>query len=565
MRNLKRILFSLLGALVLLSAPASGAAALQQKLTVAGSALLGFSVAVDGNTLVLGDPADANGTGAVYVYTRSGDNWTNTAKLTASDGTSGDVLGISVAINGDTIVAGATGHAVGATASQGAVYTFARTGAPARTQTAELTATDGATNDRLGTAVATDGDTIVAGAPGSAVGGDANRGSVYTFARSGAPSRTQTAKLSALDGAAGDHLGSAVAIDGDAIVAGAPDSAVGGDAGRGSVYTFTRSGAAARTESAKLTTSTGGANQVLGTSVAIGGETIVAGAPGDAVRGNAAQGAIYTFTSAGAAARSETARLTSTNGAANEQLGAAVAISGNTIVAGAPDHTVTGNLKQGAAYTFASTGSAQRNELAILSDPVGATHALLGISVAIDSDTILAGAVGESSASVFFSPAPPPPSTPPTSPPASPPPPPLDVAPHVTHVTQSHATWRVGVTRARPGTHVRRRPVGTTFAFILDQPGRVSLAFTQKLAGRRVAGQCLAPTKANRRSHTCVRHVRVATLSFAGHRGTNRFSFSGRVSPAKTLNAGRYTLVITATNVARQRSAPRSISFTIVN
>lgn len=565
MRNSKRTLFALLGVLVLLSANASGAAALQQKLTVAGSGLLGFSVAVDGNTLVLGDPIDANGTGAVYVYTRSGDNWANTAKLTAADGASGDVLGISVAINGDTIVAGATGHAVGATASQGAVYTFARTGAPARTQTAELTATDGATNDRLGSAVAIEGDTIVAGAPGSTVGGDANQGSAYTFARSGAASRTQTAKLSALAGAAGDHLGTSVAIDGDAIVAGAPDSVVGGDAGRGSVYTFTRSGAAARTESAKLTTSTGGANQALGTSVAIGGATIVAGAPGDAVRGNTAQGAVYTFTSAGAAARSETARLTSTNGAANEQLGAAVAISGNTIVAGAPDHTVTGNSKQGAAYTFASTGSAQRNELAILTDPVGATGALLGIAVAIDTDAILAGAVGESSGSVFFAPAPPPPSTPPTAPPASPPPPPLGVAPHVTHLTQSHATWRVGVTRARPASRVRRAPVGTTFAFILDQPARVSLAFTRKLTGRSVTGRCLAPTRTNRRNHTCVRRVRVATLSFAGHSGINRFAFSGRVPHAKALNAGRYTLVITATNAAGQRSAPRSVSFTIVN
>src|SRR5947209_16892690 len=131
MRYLKRTLFPLLGALVFLSANASGAAALQQKLTVAGSGLLGFSVAVEGNTLVLGNPADANGTGAVYVYTRSGDNWVNTAKLTAADGASGDVLGISVAINGDTIVAGATGHGVGAAASPGAVYTFARTGAPA--------------------------------------------------------------------------------------------------------------------------------------------------------------------------------------------------------------------------------------------------------------------------------------------------------------------------------------------------------------------------------------------------------------------------------------------------
>ncbi len=111
--------------------------------------------------------------------------------------------------------------------AHGAVYTFARTGAADRTETAKLTASDASAAEYLGTSVAIDGDTIVAGAPFDAVGqdepggGTSAQGSVYTFARTGAAARTETAKLTASDGGFGDQLGTSVAIDGDTIVAGA--------------------------------------------------------------------------------------------------------------------------------------------------------------------------------------------------------------------------------------------------------------------------------------------------------------------------------------------------------
>jgi FG-GAP repeat len=112
------VALALLGVLAL----ASRAPALEQKLT-ATSVNLGYSVAVDGDTLVLGDPLDSAGVGAVYVFRRSGDSWANTARLTASDGSAGDVLGVSVAIEGDTIVAGASGDGVQQNANgQGSVY-----------------------------------------------------------------------------------------------------------------------------------------------------------------------------------------------------------------------------------------------------------------------------------------------------------------------------------------------------------------------------------------------------------------------------------------------------------
>ncbi len=230
-------LLVLSGVLALLGALPAPAAALEQKLIASDGAagdLLGQSVAIDGDTAVVGAP-DANGErGAVYVYQRAGNGWAQTAKLSASDA-GFDFLGDSVAIEGDTIVAGAPG---GTFANKGSVYTFARAGAAARTETAKLTASDGAAGDVLGGSVAIDGDTIVAGAAGDEVGANATQGSVYTFARAGAAARTETAKLTASDGAAGDALGGSVAIDGDTIVASAPGDDVGANTNQGSASIF---------------------------------------------------------------------------------------------------------------------------------------------------------------------------------------------------------------------------------------------------------------------------------------------------------------------------------------
>jgi hypothetical protein len=243
----------------------------------------------------VGAPGDDSGRGAVYVFARSGDSWTQRAKLTASDGATGDQLGLSVAIDGDAIVAGAPHDDFGGTTGLGSAYTFARTGPAARTETAKLTASDAAGGDQLGWSVAIEGDVIVAGAYSDDIGANEGQGSAYTFARTGPVARTQAGKLTASDGATGDHLGVSVAIEGDAIVAGAADDGVGANADQGSAYTFARTGPAARTETAKLTASDGAAGDVLGVSVAIDGDAIVAGAPFDNVGANAGQGSARVF------------------------------------------------------------------------------------------------------------------------------------------------------------------------------------------------------------------------------------------------------------------------------
>jgi hypothetical protein len=171
----------------------------------------GYSVAVAGGTAVAGAYNKDSGRGAAYVFTRSGTSWTQQAKLTADDSEINDNFGHSVAIAGDTVVVGAPRNY----RARGAAYVFTRAGAN-WTQTAKLTAADTLDNDNLGFVVACNGDTAVAGAPYQ----NRSHGAAYVYVRSGA-NWTQQAKLMSADAADNDIFGISVALSGDAAVVGA--------------------------------------------------------------------------------------------------------------------------------------------------------------------------------------------------------------------------------------------------------------------------------------------------------------------------------------------------------
>jgi hypothetical protein len=137
------------------------------------------------------------------------------------------------------------------------------------------------------------------------------------------------------------------------------------------------------------------------------------------------------------------------------------------------------------------------------------------------------------------------------------------LAPTVAGAHESNRIWRED-NRLASFSRKRKPPIGTTFSFSLNEQARVSFAFTRQLSGRRVKGKCVAETNKNRRRRGCKRTVTAGALAFAGHAGTNKLSFRGRISVSKKLPPGRYTLLITATNAAGQHSQTRSLSFTIV-
>jgi alpha-tubulin suppressor-like RCC1 family protein len=245
-------------------------------------------------------------------------NHTQTAELTGSDGAASDELGYSVGVSGSTIVAGAAEHKVGTNAFQGAVYewTLPASGVWKNSkQTAELTASDGLAGGFLGISVAVSGSTIVAGA----LGPDGDSGAVYawTLPASGVwKNSKQTAELTASDGAASDFLGFSVAVSGSMIVAGAESHG-----GQGASYAWrmpASGGWVNATQTAELGASDSAAGDELGYSVGVSGSTIVAGAPAHKVGSHSSQGVVHEYDSTGwkAPKISSAARTTFTVGQA---------------------------------------------------------------------------------------------------------------------------------------------------------------------------------------------------------------------------------------------------------
>jgi hypothetical protein len=374
--------------------PAGLAPVLQQELTAGDGAFsdnFGWSVAVSGDTAVIGAPVKTVGAnqlqGAAYVFVRSGSTWVQQTELTAADGAAFNFFGAAVAVSGDTIVAG-TSKYYGA----GAAYVFARSGGT-WVQQAELTAGGGGGFDLFGQSVAVTGDTVVVGDPVTNVGANQYQGAAYVFARNGG-TWSQQQELTASDGATGDSFGNAVAMSGDTIVVGAPYKTVGANLTQGAAYVFARGGA--WTQQQELTAADGAFFDLLGYSVAISGDTIVVGAIGKDVGANHDQGAAYVFARSGNT-WGQQAELTASNGASAHSFpfGSSVAVSGDIAVVGATETKVGANLYQGAAYEFTRSGGtwSQQQELTA-SD--GANGDEFGWSVAVSGDTAVVGAYNKS-------------------------------------------------------------------------------------------------------------------------------------------------------------------------
>jgi hypothetical protein len=363
------------------------------------------------------------------------DPFVQAAKLSASHGGGGDLLGTSVAISGDgsTIVAGApqaTGGLEHESPNVGAVYVFviSATGWANATETGTLSAANGGAYDYLGSSVAVsnDGSTIVAGAPHSNPS-QPGAGAAYVFVRppTGWAERPSTAELTASSGGQ-DWTGSSIAISGDGstVAVGSPQATIEGHEAQGAAYVFARPGGGwgngeqPQHQTAKLTASDGAASDGLGgdnggnaIAVSSDGSTVAAGAatatasgcPGECLFG---PGAVYVFVKrvsgwgSGEQPQHETAKLTASDGQGNDRFGDAVTISGDgsTVVAGAWSAVVKSNSVQGAVYVFVKpvggwTGTSQQ-EAARLTAQDGQGDDRLGRSVAISSDgsTILAGA-----------------------------------------------------------------------------------------------------------------------------------------------------------------------------
>jgi hypothetical protein len=286
----------------------------------------GEAVALDGDTLVAGDPADRESRGKVRVFrVVTGQPPIPLQELTAADGRPGDQLGAAVDLSGDRLAIGAPT----AGESSGAVYVVRRTGnawgTPERLVVAGLRR-----HDQLGMAVALEGDLLAAGAP-APVTQEGRPGSVHVF-RFMADRWNEAAVLQPDNGEPRDLIGFAVAVRGNRIAVGAALGDQGGGAA-GAAWTFTCGPPDECAQEGEALVSDPAAGDHVGTAVALSGDRLAVGAPADGVGG-----AVYVYRRAGTGWRQE-ARLTSRSPLLSNGFGSALAMDGDTLAVGSPrDH-----------------------------------------------------------------------------------------------------------------------------------------------------------------------------------------------------------------------------------
>jgi len=362
----------------------------------------GAAVAIDGDTVVVGATGhDAAGgdAGAAYVFRRNlggEERWSEVAKLEGSEIDDEDYFGSAVAVDGDTIAVGAIGsdYEIDEECCEyaGKVYVFCRNegGMDAWGEVAVLTATDIDEYYEFGSAVAISQDLLVVGTPY-----DFDAGAAYVFSRNegGIDAWGVVAKLISSDIAYDDFFGNAVAVDGEIVVVGARDAGVGGAA-----YVFSRNGGIGQWgQVAKLEPSDPTISKRFGDSVGVSEETVIVGASGDGVAEPNAGAAYFFERNQGGTADAwgQVAKITASQREAGALMGETVAISEDMAVVGASSADIGANTDVGLVYIL-------RRNLAgadswAVTETVEASNSAPGVSfgrgLAMSCGTIIAGSV----------------------------------------------------------------------------------------------------------------------------------------------------------------------------
>ncbi len=358
-----------------------------EKLLPRGSseaASFGQAVAIRGDLAVVGAPGENRSQGAAYLFQRSTAGWQLKARLTVSDAANEDFFGTAVAIGDGIVVVGAPFDDNDRGKDAGTVYLFVEPGDGWRDMNdpIPLVAGDGAAGHGFGAAIALDGDALVVGAPGRA-GGDFN-GAVYLF-EGASDTWSQRARLTAWDGQNGDLFGYALDKEGDTVAVGA----YGWEEDRGALYLFHKpaTGWADATENRKLVAFEGESGDRFGVAVALAGDWVAVGADLEGSNGEGA-GAVYLYSGPD---WSEFKMIPS-DGHADQGFGFALDASGDTLIVGAVLDDQQGD-KSGAVYVYRRESSGWQRQTKLLAED-GKRGDRFGGAVALHEGRLLAGAYG---------------------------------------------------------------------------------------------------------------------------------------------------------------------------
>lgn len=382
----------------------------------------GWAVTIDGDTIAVaaaskstslsgeassttginGDETDngAPGSGAVYIFLRTGTTWTQEAYIKASNAEEGDHFGASISLSSDTLIvgapdedsdagAGAGGQADNSAPSAGAAYIFTRNGTT-WTQQFYLKAFNSDAGDEFGTAVAVDGDTAVVGSPHEASAGTfigtllsgnnaQDAGAAYIFVRTGT-SWAQQAYVKASNTGSGDQFGQSCTISNDTVCVGATledSSATGIDGAQynddtpnsGAAYVFVRNGTTWSQEAYLKASNTGAQDQFSSNEIDLDGNILAIGARGECGFSSGVNsdqssdspcftptGAIFVFERTGTTWE-QLAYIKASTPTPGDGFASSVSVSGGTVVVGAPNDDSGATGINGNQNDFSSPGS----------------------------------------------------------------------------------------------------------------------------------------------------------------------------------------------------------------
>ena len=349
----------------------------------------GNAVSASGNVVAVGAHLESSAgyqAGAVYIFLRDDEGWSQDAKLTASDAARYDEFGYAVAVFNDYLVVGAPfDNAVGP--DSGSAYVFRREGL-AWVEETKLAPSDAQSVDQFGKAVAASEDWLLIGAPQDDDAG-LDSGAAYLFHRDGS-AWVEYAKLTASAGMSGEQFGAAVGLEGDIALVGAPQE----DAGAAYVYHYDEG---EWIEESRIAASDGSSDDRFGAAVAVRDGVLLVGAPRYDSPLGLNIGAAYVFQHDGVP-WVEVARLTASDAAPADYFGGAVAVEGGYAAVGAHFSDAVG-VNSGATYVYRVAGDAWTEE-AKLTAADGELFDWFGAAVALAGGRVLIGANGDDEAGV---------------------------------------------------------------------------------------------------------------------------------------------------------------------
>jgi hypothetical protein len=370
--------------------------------TGAANDYFGYFVSICGNYAIVGAPYDdgAAGTdqGSVSFYQYNGTNWVLMQKITDATGAVNDLFGISVSVSGNYAVVGAYLDDGAAGTDQGSASFYQYNGTN-WVLMQKITDATGAANDYFGYSVSISGNYAIVGAYMDDGVAGTDQGSVSIYQYNGT-NWVLMQKITDAIGAAIDYFGNSVSISGNYAIVGASkdDEAIGINQGSVSIYQYNGTNWMLMQ---KIQDATGAANDFFGYSVSISDNYVIVGAAYDDGVAGSDQGSvsIYQYNGTNWVLMQ---KIQDATGAADDNFGCSVFISGNYAIVGAYHANGAAGPFQGSANIYQRVGLGW-GKLQFVTDPGGNASEVFGISTAIDdtSKRFLIGAPGYAGGAAF--------------------------------------------------------------------------------------------------------------------------------------------------------------------